>query len=100
MDPRQPDLADTYVLDAWRLRQQNALPASPRPPAASPRASTRSTAAALTELALIYEQTGMPDRARVLYERILARDPQPSRDRPPRRAQSTRHPTTVAGTIK
>jgi Tfp pilus assembly protein PilF len=71
----QPGLADTYVLDAWRLRQKNAIP----------QAQGRLQQAlnldphhrrALTEMALIYEQAGMPERARVLYERILAREPQ------------------------
>ena len=71
---QQPDLADVYVLDAWRLRQQNALPQAQgrlqQALALDPHHSR-----ALTELAIIYEQTGMPERAYVLYERILARDP-------------------------
>lgn len=70
---QQPDLADVYVLDAWRLRQQNAIPQAhgrlQQALALDPHHSR-----ALTELAIIYEQTGMPDRAYVLYERILARD--------------------------
>ena len=71
---QQPDAADGYALDAWRLRQQNALPqAQARLQQAL--AIDPHHARALTELALIYEQTGMPDRAYVLYERILARDP-------------------------
>ena len=71
---QQPDLADAYVLDAWRLRQQNAVPQAhgrlQQALALDPHHSR-----ALTELAIIYEQTGMSDRASVLYERILARDP-------------------------
>ena len=71
---QQPDLADVYVLDAWRLRQQNAVPQAQgrlqQALALDPHHSR-----ALTELALIYEQTGMPDRAYVLYERILAHEP-------------------------
>ena len=72
---QQPDLADTYVLDAWRLRQQGA----------TPQAQARLQQAlaldphhrrAMTELGLIYEQAGMPERTLVLYERIVARDPQ------------------------
>lgn len=71
---QQPDLADAYVLDAWRLRQQNAIPqAHGRLQQAL--ALDPHHAAALTELGIIYEQTGMPDRAYVLYERILAREP-------------------------
>ncbi len=71
----QPDLADTYVLDAWRLRQKNAIPqAQGRLQQAL--AIDPHHRRALTEMGLIYEQTGMPERARVLYERILAREPQ------------------------
>ncbi|MCI0684153.1 MAG: tetratricopeptide repeat protein [Gemmataceae bacterium] len=71
---QQPDVADGYALDAWRLRQQNAIPqAQARLQQALARDPHHSRA--LTELALLYEQTGMPDRAYVLYERILARDP-------------------------
>lgn len=70
---QQPDLADAYVLDAWRLRRQNALPqAHGRLQQAL--ALDPHHPAALTELGIVYEQTGMPDRAYVLYERILARD--------------------------
>jgi tetratricopeptide (TPR) repeat protein len=71
---QQPDLADAYVLDAWRLRHQNALPQAhgrlQQALALDPHHAT-----ALTELGIVYEQTGMPDRAYVLYERILVRDP-------------------------
>jgi tetratricopeptide (TPR) repeat protein len=71
---QQPDLADTYVLDAWRLRQRKALPQAharlQQALALDPQHHR-----ALTELGLIYEETGMPQRARVLYERVLARDP-------------------------
>lgn len=70
---QQPDAADAYALDAWRLRQQNAMPqAQARLQQALSIDPHHSRA--LTELAIIYEQTGMPDRAYVLYERILARD--------------------------
>ena len=71
---QQPDAADAYALDAWRLRQQNAMPQAhgrlQQALALDPHNSR-----ALTELAIIYEQTGMPERAMVLYERIVARDP-------------------------
>jgi cytochrome c-type biogenesis protein CcmH/NrfG len=61
-------------LDAWRLRGakmypeaqgrlQQALDADPH------------NRRALAELAVLYEVTGMPQRAFVLYERILERDP-------------------------
>lgn len=71
---QQPDVADAYALDAWRLRKQNAIPQAhgrlQQALAIDPHHSR-----ALTEMAIIYEQTGMPDRALVIYERILARDP-------------------------
>jgi len=71
---QQPDLADVYVLDAWRLRQQNAIPQAhgrlQQALALDPHNSR-----GLTELAIIYEQTGMPERAYVLYERILGNEP-------------------------
>lgn len=69
-----PQSADAYVLDAWRLRQQKNLPAAqgrlqqaldlePHNPRAR------------AEMALIFEAMGMPERAYVLYERILQREP-------------------------
>ena len=71
---QQPDAADGYALDAWRLRQLNAIPQAQgrvqQALALDPHHNR-----ALTEMAIIYEQTGMPERAYVLYERILARDP-------------------------
>jgi tetratricopeptide (TPR) repeat protein len=66
--------ADAFVLDAWRLRQARAYP----------EAQGRLQQAldlephnrrALAEFALLYEATGMPQRAFVLYERILEREP-------------------------
>lgn len=75
---QQPGLADPYALDGWRLRQENTFP----------QAQGRLQQAlgldplnvnALTELAILYELMQMPDRALVLYERALQRDPrQPS----------------------
>ena len=66
--------ADAFVLDARRLRDEKALP----------QAQGRLQQAldidpqnrrALTEMAVVYELSGMPDRALVLYERVLTRDP-------------------------
>ncbi len=72
---QQPDLADAYVLDAWRLRHENALPqAHARLQQAL--ALDPHHPGALTEMGILYEQSGMPDRAYVLYERLLTRDPQ------------------------
>ena len=71
---QDPKSADAYVLDARRLRQARAYP----------EAQGRLEQAldidphnrrALGEQALLYEMTGMPQRAFVLYERILERDP-------------------------
>jgi tetratricopeptide (TPR) repeat protein len=72
---QDPQSADGYVADAWRLRQEKAYP----------QANVRLQEAlsleprnrrALTELAILYELQGMPDRSRVLYEWILQREPQ------------------------
>jgi Tfp pilus assembly protein PilF len=71
---QHPQSADAFVLDAWRLRQekdlphaqgrlQQALDAEPHNPRA------------LAEMAYLYESMGMPERAYVLYERMLSRDP-------------------------
>jgi type IV pilus assembly protein PilF len=71
---QQPKLADAYAEDGWISRQVGDLP----------RAKTRfqqalqsdpHNARALIELALVYEAEQRPDYARVLYERILERDP-------------------------
>lgn len=70
-----PQTADAYVLDARRLREEQALP----------QAQGRLQQAldldpqnrrALTEMAVLYERQQMPDRALVLYERVLAREPE------------------------
>ena len=71
---REPKRADAYVEDAWRLRQageltqaearlQQALDLEPH------------NVRALTEMALLFEVLEMPERAAVLYERVLAEDP-------------------------
>ena len=69
-----PPSADAYVADAWRLRQERAYPAAQARlhEALSLEPNNRR---ALTELAILYEIQGMPDRALVLYERILLREP-------------------------
>lgn len=71
---KSPKNADAYVLDAWRLRQEKALPqAQGRLQQAL--ALDPHNRRALCELGIIYEQMGMPERAYVLYERVLAREP-------------------------
>jgi len=71
---REPKRADAYVEDGWRLRQEGALN----------QAQARLQQAldldphnvrALTEMALLYEVLQMPERAVVLYQRVLAEDP-------------------------
>lgn len=70
----EPNLADAHALDGWRLRQQRAYPeAQDRLQQALAR--DPGNRLALTELAILYEQTNMPDRALVLYERVLSRHP-------------------------
>jgi Flp pilus assembly protein TadD len=72
---QEPDSADAYVAEAWRLRQERAYPlAQGRLHQAL--ALEPNNRRALTELALIHELQGMPDRAYVLYERILLHEPQ------------------------
>ena len=69
----QPRLAAAYALDGWLWHQTGDLP----------RAQARLQQAleidphdvrALTELALVYEDLHRPERALVLYERVLALD--------------------------
>jgi Tfp pilus assembly protein PilF len=71
---REPKRADAYVEDGWRLRQageltqaearlQQALDLEPR------------NIRALTEMAILFEVLQLPERAAVLYERVLAEDP-------------------------
>jgi tetratricopeptide (TPR) repeat protein len=70
---RQPRLASAYSLDGWLWHQAGDLP----------RAQTRLQQAleldphdihALNELAMVYEDLHRPERAVVIYERILALD--------------------------
>jgi tetratricopeptide (TPR) repeat protein len=71
---QNPDSADALVLDAWRLRQEKNLPAAQgRLQQALDREPHNRRA--LAELGYLYETMGMPERALVLYERILQREP-------------------------
>ncbi len=71
---QNPKLADAYVLDAWRLRQQKALPlAQGRLQQAL--ALEPNNRRALVELGIVYEMLNMPERALSLYERSLMVDP-------------------------
>lgn len=71
---QDPKSADPIVADAWRLRQERNYPlAQGRLQEALSR--DLDNRRALTELAILDELQGMPDRAYVQYERILAREP-------------------------
>lgn len=71
---QDPQSADALVAEAWRLRQERAYPlAQARLQQAL--ALDAHNRRALTELAILHELQGMPDRSLVLYERILTRDP-------------------------
>ena len=70
----EPKSADPYVADAWRMRQERNYPlAQARLQQAL--AIDANDRRALTELAILDEIQGQKDRAYVLYERILAREP-------------------------
>lgn len=71
---QEPRFADAHALEGWKLRQQRAYPEAQeqlqRALALDP-----GNRFAQTELAILYEQTNMPERALVLYERVLSRYP-------------------------
>lgn len=69
-----PPSADAFVADAWRLRQERAYP-SAQGRLQQALALEPNNRRALTELAILNELQSMPDRSLVLYERILAREP-------------------------
>jgi tetratricopeptide (TPR) repeat protein len=69
-DPRSPA---PYVADAWRLRQEKNYPQAQARLQQALSIDPRNRLA-LTELAMLYEIDGMPDRAYVQYERILEQD--------------------------
>lgn len=66
--------ADPLVADAWRLRQEKNYPLA-QGKLLEALSIDPNNRRALTELAILDELQGMPDRAYVQYERILARDP-------------------------
>jgi tetratricopeptide (TPR) repeat protein len=67
-------LADPYVADAWRLRQEKAYPQA-MARAEQALSIEPNNRRALTEMAIILEIQGFPERSRVLYEQILQIDP-------------------------
>ena len=70
---QEPKSPEPYIADAWRLRQEKAYPLAQLrlEQALSIDLNNRR---ALTELGLLYEIEGMPDKALVMYERILELD--------------------------
>jgi Tfp pilus assembly protein PilF len=69
-----PKSADALMLDGRRLREEKALPqAQGRLQQALDAEPTNRRA--LIEMAVLYEQLKMEDRALVLYERVLTREP-------------------------
>ncbi|MBX9680181.1 MAG: tetratricopeptide repeat protein [Gemmataceae bacterium] len=67
-------VADGYVLDAWRLRQEKDLPKAmdrlQRAVSMEPR-----NPRALIEMGIVFEMMNMPDRSLVLYERAAQIQP-------------------------
>jgi tetratricopeptide (TPR) repeat protein len=68
-------LADPYVADAWRLRQEKAYPQAMARVEQALSIEPRNRRA-LTEMAILLEIQGLPDRAMLLYQQILQADPQ------------------------
>lgn len=66
--------ADTLVLQAWRLRQQQAYPQAYDKLQEALNLEPHNPRA-LTELGVLYEKTNLPDRSLVLYERVLKENP-------------------------
>lgn len=70
----QPNSAEPYALDGWRLLQEQNHPAA-MDRLRQALSKEQDNVHALTELAVLYEILGKPDRAAVQYERALARNP-------------------------
>lgn len=70
----QPNNADALALEGWKLRQDKNLPKA-QEKLQQALAIDPQNRHALVELGILYEATGMPERALVLYERVLERDP-------------------------
>ena len=66
--------ADVLILTAWKLRQQRNYPVA-YDKLQSALVIEPHNPRALTELAILYEKLNMPDRSLVLYERVLAANP-------------------------
>ncbi len=66
--------SDIYVLQAWKLRQENRLPEAYEKVQLA-LVQEPHNPRALTELGIIYEKMNMPERSLVLYERVLKTNP-------------------------
>ena len=71
---QEPNVADSYVADAWRLRQEKAIPQAMARVEQALSIEPRNRRA-LTEMGILLEMQGMPDRALALYEWILQSEP-------------------------
>jgi tetratricopeptide (TPR) repeat protein len=71
---REPKLAGPYAEDGWFWHQAGDLPRAQARLQQALEIDPHDTRA-LTELALVYEEMRRPDRALVLYERVLEREP-------------------------
>jgi tetratricopeptide (TPR) repeat protein len=67
---KEPELADAFALDGWRLRQDKHFEEAKGRLQQALNRDARNVLA-LTELGLLYEELEYPDRAIVLYERAL-----------------------------
>jgi Flp pilus assembly protein TadD len=70
---REPKLAAAHAMEGWLLHQAGDLPQAQARLQHALELDPKNVAA-LTELARVYEELQRPDRAVVLYERVLERD--------------------------
>ena len=71
---QEPKLAAPYAEEGWRLRHANNLPEAQMRLEQALDIEPQNVRA-MTELGIVYEQLNHPERALVLYERVLAREP-------------------------
>lgn len=71
----QPNSADALALEGWRLMREKNLPKA-QEKFQQALAVDPQNRHALVELGILYETSGRPERALVLYERVLARHPE------------------------
>ena len=71
---QEGNASDIFVLQAWKLRQENRLPEA-YDKIQTALAQDPHNPRALTELGILYEKMNFPDRSLVLYERVLTDNP-------------------------